>query len=265
MAIEDVSNRSISQLISLEGRVALVTGAAKGIGRACAIRLAEAGATVALGDIDETGAKRAASDLGGIGIHLDVTDPTSVAGAIEQVVSELGAINILVNNAGIFPPGIFLDQTDDQWRRVLDINLDGAMRCSREAAKRMAVSGGGVIVQVSSIEGDRAGGPGLTAYVSSKHAINGLTKAMAVELGPADIRVLTVSPTVVDTPGARELLPMLAAAGLGDLFEELANRVPLGRAAVPDDVARMVLVCASDLSALMTGSVVYVDAGSMAQ
>jgi NAD(P)-dependent dehydrogenase (short-subunit alcohol dehydrogenase family) len=263
MAINDVSDRSISELISLDGRVALVTGAARGIGLAVSRRLAEAGARVALGDIDETAAKEAASQLGGLAVHLDVTDGTSVSVAVERVVSELGAINILVNNAGIYPPGPFMDQTDEQWHKVLGVNLDGSMRCSREVAKRMVTSGGGVIVNISSIEGHRAGAPGLCAYVTSKHAVEGLTKSMAVELGPAGIRVVAVSPTIVQTPGLDELAPMIEAAGLGNIVEQLASRVPLGRAAQPDDVARMVLVCASDLAMLVTGSTVFVDAGAM--
>jgi NAD(P)-dependent dehydrogenase (short-subunit alcohol dehydrogenase family) len=127
----------------------------------------------------------------------------------------------------------------------------------------MVTSGGGVIVNISSIEGHRAGGPGLCAYVTSKHAVEGLTKSMAVELGPAGIRVLAVSPTIVQTPGLDELAPMIEAAGLGNIVEQLASRVPLGRAAQPDDVARMVLVCASDLATLMTGSTLFVDAGAM--
>jgi NAD(P)-dependent dehydrogenase (short-subunit alcohol dehydrogenase family) len=268
MPIRDVSDRTIAELISLKGRSALVTGAAKGIGRAISARLAEAGATVVLGDIDHATAKEAAAALTGKGhnasaVELDVTDQESIDAAFRSLIDETGTVDILVNNAGIYPPAAFIDQSDAHWRRVFDVNVDGAMRCARAAAAVMAKAGTGVIVNVSSIEGEKAGAPGISAYVASKHAMNGLTKSMAVELGPSGIRVLGVAPTVIITPGFEEMLPIVQAAGVGDLIESLANSVPLGRAGQPDDVARIVLVAVSDLAMLMTGSTLLVDAGGM--
>jgi NAD(P)-dependent dehydrogenase (short-subunit alcohol dehydrogenase family) len=121
-----------------------------------------------------------------------------------------------------------------------------------------------VIINLASTAGYKAAGPGVAHYVSSRHGVRGLTKSLAVELGPHGIRVLALAPTLIETPGIAEGRAAFAAAGLGDLIDSIAQREPLGRAGVPDDVARVALFCASDLSALMTGSTVAVDAGDLA-
>ena len=154
--------------------------------------------------------------------------------------------------------------TEAQWDEVLDLNLKGTFLGAREAAKRMMAAGhGGVIVNLASTASYRAPGPGIAHYVSSKFGVRGLTKALAVELGPHSIRVLAVAPTLIETPGIEEGREAFRAAGLGDMIEQIAAREPLGRAGVPDDVARVVLFCATDLSALMTGSTLAVDAGDL--
>lgn len=154
--------------------------------------------------------------------------------------------------------------TDEQWRTVLAVNLDGAFTGAREAAKRM-VEGGtpGVIVNITSTASFRSHGAGLAHYVASKHGLHGLTKSLAVELAPYGIRVLAVAPTAVDTPGVEVLRAGAAAAGVGDIVEQLAATLPLGRIGVADDIARVVLFCASDLAAFMTGSTLVVDAGDL--
>jgi NAD(P)-dependent dehydrogenase (short-subunit alcohol dehydrogenase family) len=269
MAVPDLTATSLQDLYSLAGRVAIVTGGGRGVGSGCARRLAEAGAAVAVCDIDRVTAETTAKEIeaeGGraIGIVMDVSDPASVLDAVHEVVTELGQVDILVNNAGIYPPSPFLDQSEDHWDRVLGVNLDGVMRCSQAVGRHLVGRGaGGVIINISSIEGDRPGAAGASAYVTSKASVTGLTKALAIELGGFGIRVLAVAPTLVDTPGVRELMPMMEAAGIGNLIEDLKTRVPLGRAAVPDDVARVVTFCAGDMSMLMTGSTLYVDGGSM--
>ena len=271
MAIEDVSSRSLTELVSLEGRRAVVTGGAKGIGSAIASRLAEAGADVMLADIDEVGAKVAAQEVAAryghraIGSVVDVADPASIAALADRAVLELGGIDIWVNNAGIYPSVPLLDMTNNDWDRVLDINLRGTFVGSREAAQRMIDAGhGGVIVNIASTAGYQAAGPGVAHYVSSKHGILGLTKSLAVELGPKDIRVLAVSPTLIETPGIEANLESFKAAGLDDVLDQMVARLPLGRAGVADDVARVVMFCASDLAGFMTGSSVLVDAGDVA-
>jgi len=265
MAAPDVSSRSLAELISLAGRTALVTGGGKGIGAAVARRLAEAGAGVMVADIDKAAAEQVADEIGGraIGVELDVTDSAAVEAVVARAVAELGGLDILVNNAGIFPIFPVLALPDEEWDRVLRTNLYGAFYCAREAGRQM-VGKGGVIVNVASIQAFRAGSPGLAAYTSSKGALVSLTQALAVELGPMGVRVLAVAPTVVDTPGLQANMPIFEAAGVADVIETVSATLPLGRTAVPDDVARVVLFCASDLAALMTGDTLLVDAGHLA-
>jgi NAD(P)-dependent dehydrogenase (short-subunit alcohol dehydrogenase family) len=271
MQAPDVSSRPIAQLISLEGRTAVVTGGAQGIGRAIATRFAEAGANVLIGDLNKTGAEAAAETIArefghqAIGVELDVTSGVSVAAAADRAVRELGGLDIWVNNAGIYPSTPLLELTDQDWDMVLDVNLRGTFIGAREAGRRMAEAGhGGVIINLASTAGYRAAGPGIAHYVASKHGVRGLTKSLAVELGPHGIRVLALAPTLIETPGIEEGRAAFAAAGLGDMLEQMAQREPLGRVGVPDDIARVALFCASDLAILMTGSTLLVDAGDVA-
>lgn len=200
MAIIDVTDRSIGELISLENRAAVITGGARGIGLAIAKRFAEAGADVLIGDLDKQGAEDAAESLATadrkvIGGELDAHDELSIAQFADRAVLELGTIDIWVNNAGIYPSVPLLEMTEAQWDKVLDLNLKGSFLGAREAAKRMIAAGhGGVIVNLASTAGFRAAGPGIAHYVSSKFGVRGLTKALAVELGPHGIRVLAVAP-----------------------------------------------------------------------
>ncbi|MFC7328684.1 SDR family NAD(P)-dependent oxidoreductase [Marinactinospora rubrisoli] len=269
MPIPDVSGRSLGELISLAGRTAVVTGGGRGLGKAIALRLAEAGANVLIGDVDEALAVAAAKDLGArhpvqaLGTFMDVTDTATVTAAAGLAAESLGGVDVWVNNAGIFPAAPLLEVTDELWDRVLAVNARGALAGSREAARRMTDAGhGGVIVNVASTAGFRASGPGLAAYVASKHAVRGLTRQLALELAPRGIRVLGVAPTYVPTEGNR-----LAAAAAGDTTAEAGDTMPvmtnsrIGRMGVPDDIARVVLFCASDLSAFMTGSTLLADAG----
>lgn len=265
MAVPDVSDRTLAELTSLRGRRAVVTGGGRGIGAQIVRRLAEAGAAVVAGDLDGDAARAVAQEVTeasgrAIGCALDVSDSASLAAAADLAVSELGGLEIWVNNAGIFPAtGPALDVDDAFVDRMLQVNVRGVYAGAREAARRM--SSGGVIVNLTSTAGFKAGA-GISAYVASKHAVVGITKALALDLGPLGIRVLSVAPTIIDTPGVREQMAPLAEAGLDVEARVAAN--PLGRMGVPDDVARVVLFCCSDLAAFMTGSTVAVDAGSLA-
>jgi NAD(P)-dependent dehydrogenase (short-subunit alcohol dehydrogenase family) len=265
MSIADVADRPLAELMSLEGRNAVVTGGARGLGRAISQRLAEAGASVMIGDLDLEGAEAAASAIavrfGGavLATLLDVTDPASISFVADLAVAQLGGIDIWVNNAGVYPSTPVLEMSDDDWERVIRLNLSGTFIGSREAARRMVAAGhGGVIINLSSIAGIRGRAPGIAHYVASKHGIIGVTRQLALEFAPAGIRVLAVAPTTIVTPGVE--------AGLGnpvDLEQRLSG--PLGRAGRPDDIARVVFFCASDLSMFMTGSTVLVDGGDMAR
>lgn len=266
ISVPDVSSKSLTELVSLAGRRAVVTGAGQGLGRAVAERLAEAGADVLVADIHDELATAAAQELGARGpgralaAHLDVTDPDSVVAAADLAVRELGGIDIWVNNAGIFPSVPALEMSAKAFDEVFAVNTRGVFLGSREAAHRMSDAGhGGVIVNVVSTAGFRGTAPGLAAYVGSKHAARGLTRQLALEFAPLGIRVLGVAPTFVPTEGN---MAAAAAAGVdADSFMSVMQPGPLGRLGVPDDIARVVLFCASDLSAFMTGSTLLADAG----
>jgi NAD(P)-dependent dehydrogenase (short-subunit alcohol dehydrogenase family) len=270
MAIADVSDRSIADLISLQGRVAVVTGGGRGTGLGIVRRLAEAGAAVVIGDGDEQAARQAEQSVRPagatiLGMKLDVDDELSVTAFAGRVVDELGAIHLWVNNAGIYPGVPVLDMAAAQWDEVVDYNLKGVFLGAREAARRMISAGhGGVIVNIGSTASFRAGS-GSAHYVSSKFGVRGLTEALAVELGPHGIRVLGVAPTFTETPGTRERRSDLDDSAYREFIERAGAAKPLGRVGVPDDVARVVLFCASDLSAFMTGSTLAVDAGDLAR
>jgi NAD(P)-dependent dehydrogenase (short-subunit alcohol dehydrogenase family) len=274
MAIKDVSGHSLQQLISLEGRVTVVTGAARGIGLAIARRFAEAGSNVVLGDLDIAGAESGAAAISrefgrrAVGVSLDVGDEVSIVAIAERAVAEFGKLDIWVNNAGIFPGAPTVDLMADVWDRVQDINLRGSFLGAREAARRMLAQTprGGVIVNIASVSGF-LGRPGLAAYVSAKHGVVGLTKSLSVEWGPQDIRVMGVAPTGISTPGVEARKVGVDAAELKrieDLDKQVGAALPLGRQGVADDIARVALFCASDLSMLMTGSTLLVDAGALA-
>jgi NAD(P)-dependent dehydrogenase (short-subunit alcohol dehydrogenase family) len=271
MPVADVSARSLSELTSLEGRVAVVTGGARGIGEAICHRFAEAGAQVLVADLDGDLAQEVATvvhDTYGhrtIGVGLDVTDAAATELVADRAVGELGGLDIWVNNAGIYPSQIFLDMDADAWDRVLDVNLRGTYLGAHAAAERMAEAGApGVIINITSTAGFQAAGPGVAHYVTSKHAVGGLTKALAVELGPLGIRALAIAPTLIETPGIEAGRAAFEAAGLGDMLSQMADRAPLRRNGVADDVARVAWFCASDMSILMTGSTLAVDAGDLA-
>lgn len=264
--IPDRSSRPLADLWSLRGRRAVVTGAAQGIGLGIARRLAEAGASVLLADLDTERASAAAHEIatafGGPtdSTFIDIRSTETVVAAADRAVSAWGGIDIWVNNAGIYPTtGPAIDASDDFLDRLLEINVRGTYACSREAARRM--TDGGVIVNLASTTGFRAA-PGISAYSISKHAVVGLTRALALEFAPLDIRVVGVAPGPIDTPGVQEQMAPLKAAGLD--VASVMSRTPLGRGGVPDDVARVVVFLASDMAAWLTGEVVVADAGSLA-
>jgi NAD(P)-dependent dehydrogenase (short-subunit alcohol dehydrogenase family) len=263
--IADFTAIPLADLLSFTGKAAVVTGAASGIGAATAMRLAEAGASVVIADLDgaaaEVTAREIASKTGArtIAVVIDVADSATLAVAAQRCVDEFGGLHVWVNNAGIYPvTGPAIDADDAFIDRMLAINVRGSFAGAREAAKRM--TGGGVIVNLASTAGFRPA-TGISAYVTSKHAVVGLTKNLALEFAPLDIRVVGVAPGVIDTPGVQAQLAPLKAAGL-DVGARM-NKTPLGRAGQPDDVARMITVLASDLAAWVTGVVVPVDAGSL--
>jgi NAD(P)-dependent dehydrogenase (short-subunit alcohol dehydrogenase family) len=262
----DVSARSLDALISLEGRRGVVTGAAQGIGRAIARRLAEAGARLLVCDLNVEGAQEAQAELGenAQASHVDVTSSESVKRVAERAVEEFGGLDIWVNTPGIYPVTPLLEIADEEWERVIDVNLRGTFVGSREAARMMIQCGSaGVILNIASTASYRVAGEGVSHYVAAKFGVRGLTKGLAVELGPHGIRALAIAPCVTLTPGLEATRGALERAGFQ--LDDLGNDLPLGRIAVPDDIARVALFCVSDLATLMTGTTVQVDAGYLSQ
>ena len=269
MAIADVQHKSIAELVSLKGRVAVVTGGAQGLGKAMVRRLAEAGAAVLIGDLDLEKARAAADDIARtygarvIAAALDVTDSAAIAAAADIAERELGGLDIWVNNAGLYPNLLLHETTDAVWDDVMAVNLRGVFAGCREAAGRMIAAGRqGVLINVVSTAGFKGVAPGMVAYVASKHGVRGLNRQLAIELAPKGIRVLGVAPTFCTTEGNSAALAALPDRVREEISATLNSA--LGRVGVPDDIARAVLFCASDMAMFMTGSTLLVDAGETA-
>jgi NAD(P)-dependent dehydrogenase (short-subunit alcohol dehydrogenase family) len=246
-------------LTCLEGRTALVTGAGRGIGRGCAHALAEAGADVVAVSRSPDELERVADEVRALGrsarpVALDVTCSKS----IRHLVSELPRLDVLVVSAGTNIPEPFLDVSDDNLDTLLAVNVRAAFVTVQAAARRMVDAGGGSIVLISSQMGHVGAGQ-RSVYCTSKHAVEGLTKAAAVELGPFSVRVNAVAPTFVETPMTA---PFLADA---EFRADVERRIPLGRLGRVEDVTAAVVYLASDAAALVTGTSLLVDGGWTAQ
>ncbi|MGW0854526.1 SDR family NAD(P)-dependent oxidoreductase [Streptomyces sp. NPDC002690] len=265
--IPDYTERSIAELVSLSGRTAVVTGGAAGVGAAISRRLAEAGANVVVADRDDVAAKATAEELRGLGwsaeaAAADITDPQQVVGLADLAVERFGSLDIWVNNAGAYPSSPLMDITDDQWDRVLELNLRASFTGAREAARRMIdAKRPGVIVNIASTAAFTVGGGNPAHYVASKHGVAGLTKSLAVELGQYGIRAVAVAPTLTETPGVAYKRQV---EKLDDVLDAYGAGLPLGRTGRPDDIARGVLFAASDLAGFVTGIVLPVDGGDLA-
>jgi 2-deoxy-D-gluconate 3-dehydrogenase len=261
---------TISELVDLSAKTAIVTGGGRGIGRGIVGRLHEAGARVVVADVLSEDAARTADELNAIRsgsacpVTVDVSDEAAVGAMVQTAVDQYGSVDILVNNAGIFPVATVVDVDASLFRRVIDVNLLGVFFGTQAAARRMIEQGrGGTIINITSTAAFHAAWLGMSHYDASKHAVWGFTKNAALELGRYGIRVNAIAPGPMATPGA----------GFGELddvpddFRAMVDKVnsvvPLGRFGNPDELGRAALFLASDLASYMTGSQVVVDGGQL--
>ena len=250
-------------MVNLDGRVAFVTGAAQGIGAAAAHRLARAGASVAVVDLNQEKAQTVAEDIIGSGgksiaIGCDVSSSAAVNEAVDRTAAELGPLGVLVNSAGIIRDNLLFKMTDDDWTAVIDTHLRGTFNCTRAAQKHMVPEQWGRIVNVSSVAA--LGNRGQSNYSAAKAGIQGMTKTHALELGRYNVTVNSVAPGFVETDMIRQ-----TAARQGIDFEKYkeaaAARNPMRRVAQPEDIAGAIALLCSDDASFINGQIIYVAGG----
>ncbi len=243
--------------MELSGKVALVTGAAQGIGKAIALLLAENGADVAVSDINLEKAQETAHEIQEMGrkslaIRVNVADAQEVERMIETIVEQFGRIDILVNNAGITRDRLILRMTEEDWDAVLDVNLKGTFNCTKSAIRHMAKQRSGKIVSIASVSGEM-GNPGQANYAASKAGVIGFTKTIAREFASRGINVNAVAPGFIQT-AMTDAIPEKAK-------ETLKQMIPMERLGQPEDVAQAVLFLVSERSSYITGQVLNVNGG----
>ncbi len=266
---EAYTDTPIAALLDLGGKTALVTGAAQGFGFAAARRLAEAGASVLLTDRRGDAVEAAAGRLTEYGERVswaagDVSVADEVDGLVAAALDRFGSLDVLVNNAAAYSNVRIDEMPLERFAGVIDVNVNGAFWCARQAARQMLAQGaGGAIVNVTSIDALHPTSKGMSHYTTSKHALWGLTKCLALELGPSGIRTNAVAPGPSLTEGAIEYIQAGAPEGIDveAQWAEASGRVPMRRWADPDEIGRVVVFLASDLAAYVNGAQIVVDGG----
>ncbi|MDD5145789.1 MAG: SDR family NAD(P)-dependent oxidoreductase [Candidatus Pacebacteria bacterium] len=249
----------------LSGKVAIITGARRGMGKADALTLARAGVKVVVADISEEECQLVVDEIKknggeGLAVKCDVTNKSEVDGLVKKAIDKFGKIDILVNNAGICQFKPFLELTEEEWDRTLDINLKGYFLCAQAVAKEMAKQKSGVIINIASVAMGQMGlgMSGLAHYTASKGGIAALTKTLALELAPYNIRVNAIAPGAIDTP-------MSSSADMDPkVLEGTLSMIPLHRMGNAQEIANTVLFLVSEKSSYITGSIVVVDGGWLA-
>ena len=236
------------------GKTAVVTGGARGIGAATARRLASEGATVVVADFDEAGAQETAREIGGVGVRCDVTSREDVEAAVEAA----GAVDILVTCAGIIRDNLLHKMSDDDWAAVIDTHLRGTFLAVRAAQRRMVEQRSGKIVLISSTSA--LGNRGQTNYSAAKAGLQGMTKTLAIELGPFNVNVNCVAPGFIETAMTQQTAERVGVP-FEQFMEAAAQQVPLRRVGQPEDVAGTIAFLCSEDASYVSGQVIYVAGG----
>lgn len=261
--------KTASELLDLTGLTAVVTGGSRGIGFGISYRLAEAGANVVMAGLNQDELDKAAKELSGHGwkvkaIKVDVSSEDEVLKMVKFSVDSFGSLDILVNNAGIFPSVPILQMSKEEFEKVISVNLEGVFLCTKHASEQMIKQGkGGKIINISSIDALHPSMVGLAHYDASKHGVWGFTKNSALELSQHRIWVNAVAPGGIATPGVAEMQSPDSSKNpdAAKNIELFMNKIPMHRIGEPDDIGKVVLFLASDMSSYMTGSQIVVDGG----
>lgn len=262
----------VNKLLDLNGKVAIVTGGAMGIGLGITTRLAEAGASVMIADLSEEDSNKAVNDLSTKGLKVkatktDISSEEDVKNLIQQTINVFGSVDILVNNAGIYPNIPVAKMTFADFDKILAINLEGVFLTTKYASEQMIVQGrGGKIINITSIDAIHPSMMGLSAYDASKHGLWGFTKNAAIELAQHQIWVNAIAPGGIITPGATKIMasaPKDSSIDPQKMMEAFMAKIPMHRMGEPDDIGKVALFLASDMSSYMTGSQIVVDGGAL--
>ncbi len=262
-----------NQLLNLSNRTAIVTGGAKGIGLGITKRLHDAGANVVIADIDDAEAQKVARELNSarnnsaLAMITDVSNSDQVILLVEQTVARFNTIDILVNNAGIFPNQLVSAMIEDDFMKVIDVNLRGVFLMTKAVSNQMIIQGnGGKIINITSIDALHPSMVGLAHYDASKHGIWGFTKTVALELSEHKIWVNAIAPGGIATPGVSSMQDpstMPAGVDMKAVTDAFLARIPMHRMGEPDEIGKVALFLASDMSSYMTGSQIVVDGGAL--
>lgn len=257
-----------NELLNLTGKTAVVTGGAKGIGYGISYRLAEAGAKVLVADIDEEAARKASEELTAQGwaaeaFTVDVSDEEQVQAMIKKSVDQFGSLDVLVNNAGIFPNAPVAQLTSEVFEKVMHVNLRSVFLTTKYAAEVMKTQGGGKIINVTSIDALHPSMVGLAHYDASKHGVWGFTKNSALELAEHKIWVNAIAPGGIATPGVAALSQGASAEQMEAATKAFMAQIPMHRMGEPDEIGMVALFLASDMSSYMTGEQIVVDGGAL--
>ena len=267
--MEIVSN---NKLLDLTGKTAIVTGGALGIGRGITYRLAEAGANVVIANRTKEEADKVVAELSAKGWHLraertDVSLEADVKNMVGETINTFGSIDILVNNAGIFPSIPVHQMSLADFEKVLSINLKGVFLCTKYVSEKMIEQGkGGKIINITSIDALHPSSIGLAHYDASKHGVWGFTKNVALELAPYKIWVNAIAPGGILTEGVKKIqstMPTPQGVDTKKILESFLTKIPMSRLGEPDEIGKVALFLASDMSSYMTGSQIVVDGGSL--